>query len=104
MQKELPTQAEVSRSFIAGLTSDTLTEKEAGLCWRFIRLRLKAAGFPNDLIPPLGSDASQAAQWYRTKHPELCVFNGSVPGDVLFYEIGHGPHGHVVGRIPKNLG
>lgn len=104
MSNELPTQAEIVRQAIAGLTALTNAEPEAGNCWRQTRLRLKVAGVPPELIPPIGVDAIGAAHWYRVNHPNLCKTNGSVPGDVLFYELGHGPHGHVVTRIPGNLG
>lgn len=101
-KNELPTQAELVRATVAGLTAITDMEDEAGYCWRHTRLRLRVAGVPKDLIPPIGVDAIGAAHWYRVNHPDLCKTNGSVPGDVLFYELHHGPHGHVVTRITAN--
>lgn len=100
---ELPTQLEVVKSSVRGLTAKDQMEDEAGNCWRHTRLRLVAAGFPPELIPPIGTDAAGAARWYRKHHPSLCKAKSSVPGDVLFFEKGHGEHGHVVTRIPGNL-
>lgn len=102
MKHELPTQDELVRSAVAGLTATKDMEDEAGMCWKHTRLRLAAAGVPASLIPPVGVDASGAARWYRKNHPELIARNGSVPGDVLFFEIGHGEHGHVGQRVPGN--
>lgn len=100
--EQLPTQEEVITSANDGLTATENAETEPGYCWRYVRQRLAVAGFPADLIPPRGVDAKGAAQWYRKNHPELIARNGSVPGDVLFYEIGHGEHGHVGFRVPRN--
>lgn len=100
--ENLPNQKEVVDAFVSGLTAEENAEQIAGMCWRFTRQRLAVAGVPDNLIPPRGVDANGAARWYRKYHPELCKENGSVPGDVLFYEEGHGPHGHVGGRIPRN--
>lgn len=103
MTKTKPTQRRFIQWIIYAVTAPEGFEKRAGQCKRFIRQICEQAGVPDALCPPPVLDAKQCAEWYREKHPELCHENGSVPGDILFWEEGHGPHGHVGARVPKNM-
>lgn len=103
MKKQFPTQAALLKTARAALTARTGFEKKGGQCKRFIRQICGAAGVPRSACPPTIIDAKQCAKWYRDTWPELCVSNGSLPGDILFYEKGHGKHGHVVMRELGNV-
>lgn len=84
------------------LDSPVFGEKEAGQCKRWVRQVCEGAGVPVAYRPPTVIDAKDCAAWYREEREDVCVDNGSVPGDILFWEHGHGPHGHVAIRIPGN--
>jgi hypothetical protein len=77
-------------------------EAHAGQCKRFVRQVCEAAGVPSDISPPVGLTAMECEKWYRTNHPECVMKNGSVPGDILFFSVGHGPDGHTGFRMPGN--
>lgn len=97
-------QAALLKVARAALTAPNGFYKEAGNCKGFLRQICTVAGVPASIRPPWSIDSNQTAQWYRDNHPELCMKNGSLPGDMLFYEKGHGPHGHCVMREEGNIG
>jgi hypothetical protein len=103
MNNKLPTRAKLLLAASQGLIATSGFETRAGQCKRWIRQVTTIAQVPAEMRPPFEIDARQCAEWYRTHHPELCVSNGDVPGDLLFYENGHGPHGHVGIRLYGNV-
>jgi hypothetical protein len=82
------------------LTNDDY-ETDPGYCQRFVRQVVHAV-YGSRYEQYRGQDAKDSARLWR--HSQLCVNpkNGSVPGDILYFEHRHGPHGHVVIRIHGN--
>lgn len=104
MANNYPTNTEVIQGCYFAVRARTGFEKKAGQCKRFVRQLLLHLEVPEDARLPAGLDAKETAEWIRRNRPQHVVRNGSVPGDILFYENGHGPHGHVVVRLPGNIG
>lgn len=103
MKLTYPSQAALLKTARAALTARTGFEKKAGQCKRFMRQICGAAKVPVSKKPPVEISAKECAQWYRTNCPEQVVTNGSLPGDLLFYEKGHGKFGHVAMREFGNV-
>lgn len=103
MKKRLPTAQQIVQRTYEAVRAPFGFEKEAGNCKRFVRQICESLPIPAELCPPPVLDAKQCAAWYRKNHPEVCHNNGSVPGDILFYEKNSLPHGHVVVRLPGNI-
>lgn len=95
MEHPLATQAEEA------LTDDDF-EREPGYCQRFVR-QVRQAVYGHQYDQYDASSAKESAALWR--HSSLAVDpeQGSQVGDILYFEHGHGPNGHVVIRIPGNL-
>lgn len=99
---KLPRQADIVAVAKMALVARKGFEKKAGQCKRWVRQVQIALKVPERVQLPVGIDAKQSAQWVRDNCPGCIMHNGSVPGDVLIWENGHGPHGHMGIRIPGN--
>lgn len=99
MEHQQQKNAEMMR---LGLTAEW-GEKRPGLCWRQMRLSLRHAGIPQSSLPPMGSDAGEAFEWFKERGMVRPGIPNSLPGDLIFW-VGpnHGKHGHVGGRILGN--
>lgn len=100
---KLPKQSDIVAMAKIALVSQRGFEKKAGQCKRWVRQVQAALKVPVRVQLPPGIDAKQSAQWVRDNCPECVMVNGSVPGDVLIWEHGHGPHGHMGIRGPGNV-
>ncbi len=95
-------QTRIAESMRLGLSAEW-GEKRVGQCWRQMRLSLRHAGIEKEDLPPQGSDAAQAFEWFKTHGRVRPTLTNSLPGDLIFWVgSGHGKHGHVGGRIAGN--
>lgn len=95
MIEKLPLREKLLLTVANALRAPKGFEKKAGQCKRFVRQICEAAGVPPEMCPPPEIDARECANWYRHNWPELCDPRSPSVGDIYFYEIGHGIHGHV---------
>jgi hypothetical protein len=80
---------------------DPAFEKMPGYCQRFVRQCIEAL-YGDDYERFEASSALRAAKRWRQSDFAHDPRNGSQIGDILYYEHGHGPFGHVAIRVPGN--
>jgi hypothetical protein len=76
-------------------------EKAPSMCQRFVRQVVRTVYGPR-FDQFRGPSAKASADLWRGSQYAIDPKRGSLPGDVLYWEEGHGPSGHVAIRVTGN--